>query len=164
MLPVAVGGLVQIHEVHVDLFVRNRLIILRGQVTPGLLQQIKAGEPHFGRGEGVAPGDDPGALLAVIGLFHDTGDFIARLGGHLVDKRKRQGQAQLLCHLPGAGLDGFQNLGPVEKLTAYHKPEFIVFHTVPPCYLMTFSALRSMVSATNTRKMMPLMSCCVWVS
>ena len=29
-------------------------------------------------------------------------------------------------------------------------------------YLMTFSAFRSIVSATNTRNTMPLISCCTW--
>ena len=68
------GSLIQVHKVHVDLLVGDLAVILGGQVAIGLLQQIKAVDPHFARGEGVAPHDDTCALLVNIGLIEGLAD------------------------------------------------------------------------------------------
>ena len=85
MLAVAVGGLVQIHEVHVDLFIGNLAVVLGGKVAVGLLQVGKAVDPHFAGAEGVAPGDDARAVLVIVGLAHHVGDLGVGLGGNFVD-------------------------------------------------------------------------------
>ena len=48
VLPVAVGGLIQVHKVHVDLIVGDPQVILGSQVAIGLLQIYQAVDPHFG--------------------------------------------------------------------------------------------------------------------
>ena len=130
VLPVAVGGLVQVHEVHVDLLVGDLPAILGGQVAVGLLQQIKAVDPHLAGGEGVAPGDDAAALLVVVGVLHHLGDLGVRLHGGLVYHLAGQvaGGVQRICHLGGPLSHCLQHLGTVQKLTAYNKPELTVFH------------------------------------
>ena len=160
VLTVAVGGLVEVHEVHVDFVVRDLLVVLGGKVAPGLLQVAQPVDPHLGRGEGVAPGHDAGALAAEVGLPDNVADLFVGLGGHLVDQRIGQNLGKLLRHFLRAGLHGLQNLRPVKELRADDKPKFVFTHVLTP-YLMTFRALRSMVRATKSRKMMPLISC--WV-
>ena len=63
-LAVAVGGLVQVHEVHVDLGPRQIAVELRVQVEQRLGQRLEAGDPHPGRRERVHPGDDADARVA----------------------------------------------------------------------------------------------------
>ena len=130
VFPVAVRGLVEIHEVHVDLFVGDMAVVLRGKVAPGLLQKLQAVDPHFGRRKRVAPGDDAGAAVVRVGLLHDRRAFGLGLDRHLVDDRERDLRrlTQLLRHLLRARLYGFQHLRPIQELRADNKPEFIIFH------------------------------------
>ena len=57
MLPVTMGGLVQIHEIHVDLVVGDLLVVLGSKVAVRLLQVCQTVDPHFRGRESVAPGD-----------------------------------------------------------------------------------------------------------
>ena len=75
-LAVAVGGLVQVHEVHVDGVPRQSDIGLRVQVKQRLLQRAQAGDPHLGRGEGVHPGDHADAGVLGVGLQADPPDSV----------------------------------------------------------------------------------------
>ena len=50
---------------------------------PGLLQQLKALDPHLVGAEGVAPGDDAGAGIVVVGLLSPLGDLVIGLSGDL---------------------------------------------------------------------------------
>ena len=84
MLPVTVGSLVQVHEVHVDLLIGDLPIILGRQMAVGLLQQIESMNPHLAGREGVAPGHHAAACIVVVGLFHDLGDLRVGLDGGLV--------------------------------------------------------------------------------
>ena len=128
VLPVAVGGLIEVHEVHVDLVAGDLPVILGGQVAIGLLQPRQAVNPHFAGGKGVAPGHHPGAGRAVVGLPHYAGNLPGGFGGHLIDQGEGQEPGQLLRHLPGPGVHRLQHLGAVQELAAHHKPEFIIFH------------------------------------
>ena len=67
-LAVAVRGLVEVHEVHVDGAPGQVLIELRVQMDEGLGQQREARDPHLCRREGVHPEDQADAFLGVIGL------------------------------------------------------------------------------------------------
>ncbi len=134
MLPVAMGGLVQVHEVHVDFLVGNLLVVLGGQVAVGLLQIGQAVDPHLGGAEGVAPGDDAGAGIVIVGLLHHVGDLLVGLGGHLIDQLVGQLFAELLRHLGGPGGHDLQHLRAVQVLTAHDEPKFILFHACCPFY------------------------------
>ena len=67
--------LIEIHEVHIDLFIRDFLIVLSCQMAPGLLQQGKSRQPHLGRGECVAPCHHAKALVIIIGLLDHLCDL-----------------------------------------------------------------------------------------
>ena len=56
--PVAVCGLVQVHEVHVETGPGECFVGLRVKVQQRLAQRVEAPDPHLGRGERVHPGDD----------------------------------------------------------------------------------------------------------
>ncbi len=89
-LPVAVGGLVFVHEVHVDVVIGDFFVILGEQVEHGLAVFLKAPDPGFGGGEGVHPGDDPGAGGVGVGVAKHLADHVARdLGGQQL---QREGQ------------------------------------------------------------------------
>ncbi len=73
-LTVAVRGLVQVHEVHVDLGPRERLVDLRVQVQHRLAQCVETGDPHLGRAERVHPRDHADARVVRAGLDHHPAD------------------------------------------------------------------------------------------
>ena len=75
VLSVTMGCLIEIHEVHIDLFIRNFLIVLSCQMAPGLLQQGKSRQPHLGRREGMAPCHHAKALVIIIGLLDHLCDL-----------------------------------------------------------------------------------------
>ena len=131
VLAVAMGRLVQVHEVHVDLVVGDLAVVLGGEMQVGLLQVSKAVDPHLGRGEGVAPGDDASAVLGVIRLAHDVGDLLVGLGGHLVHQLAGEvaGGVHLVHHFLRAGGDGLQHLGAVQELGADNKPELVILQS-----------------------------------
>ena len=131
-LPVAVGGLVQVHEVHVDLGPRQVAVELRVQVQDRLGQGRQPADPHLGRRERVHPQDDAAAggrrrrlqaeradLLRPRDdrLEHDRGRELARCvqpGHHLLRVRRHLFQRGLAVQVLAAGhvpeLDRFQVL------------------------------------------------------
>ena len=68
VLPVPVGRLVFIHEVHVNGVVGDLAVELGVQVQQGLAVLLKSQNPGFGRGKGVHPGDHTRAVFVVVGL------------------------------------------------------------------------------------------------
>ena len=120
--------MVEVHEVHVDLFIGNFLIILGSKMAPGLPEVHKAVDPHLAGGERVAPGDDPGADVVVVGRLDHVRDLLVGLCRDLVDQGIGQDPAELLRHLLGPCRHGLQHLGPVEELTAHHEPELFCLH------------------------------------
>jgi hypothetical protein len=103
-LPVALRGLVEVHEVHVDLGPRQRDVRLRVQVQQRCLQCVEAGDPHLGRGEGVHPGDQPYAIRVGAGGLDDLVDR-RRVGHHRLPpdgQREPAGVVELVDD--GAGL------------------------------------------------------------
>jgi hypothetical protein len=67
-LAVAVRGLVEVHEVHVDVGPGQVAVELRVQVAERLAQRAEAGDPHLGGREGVHPQDHAGATRIGVGL------------------------------------------------------------------------------------------------
>ena len=80
-LPVAVCGLVEVHEVHVDGLPRQRHVQLGVQVQQRLAQRVQPADPHLGRRERVHPGDDADAVRVGVRLQHDPPDR-AGVGEH----------------------------------------------------------------------------------
>ena len=125
-LAVAVGALVEVHEVHVDVGPGDVAVELRVQVHERLAQGAQPGDPHLGRGEGVHPGDQPDAVGGGVGLHANLVDRLRRRHDRLEDDLDRDlpGAGQGLGDLPGVLIDLLEGLGPVEVLTSSHKPYF----------------------------------------
>ena len=75
MLAVAMSGLVQVHEIHVDFIVGNIHIVLSGKMAEWFLQSGQSIDPHFRRRESMAPGYDTSAIIVIICFFNNCGDF-----------------------------------------------------------------------------------------
>ena len=75
----------------------------------------------------MAPGDNAGAGVVIVGFLYHVGDLLAGLGGDLVDEGIGQDAAELLRHFGGPGGHGVQHLGAVQELTADNEPELHVF-------------------------------------
>ena len=67
-LAVAVRGLVEVHEVHVDLGPGQRKIGLSVQVQQRLGQDVEPGDPGLGGRESVHPGHHADALVGAVGV------------------------------------------------------------------------------------------------
>ena len=73
-LALTVGGLVLVHEVHVDGVVRDLLVVLRRKLAQRLAEVLQAQDVVLRGAEGVGPGDDAGAVGVVVGLVEDLLD------------------------------------------------------------------------------------------
>ncbi|MNE55251.1 hypothetical protein D3C80_1500770 [compost metagenome] len=141
VLTVTMRSLVEVHEIHVDGCPRNALIVLGSQVQKRLLQQLGAADPHFGRGEGVHPGDYTGNLVTVVDFLHDGGDFVRADCQILQYKRVRQNAAviQGINHFLGVGFNFSECFFPVQMLRSNNEPELLVTNC---CHLCSSSSLK----------------------
>ena len=128
-LAVAVGGLVQVHEVHVDGGPRNVAVALGVQVEHGLVEDLQTVDPHLGGGERVHPADDADALRVGVGLLHGGDDFLVQLdrGDPFDVHGDRLGGVQGLHDFLGVVGDLLQGLGAVEVLAAGNEPDTVLF-------------------------------------
>jgi hypothetical protein len=132
-LPVAVGGLVQVHEVHVDRRPRQRLVGLRVQVQQRLLQRVEAVDPHPGGRERVHPGDHADAVRVGVGREHRAVDA-RRVGeDRLPGELDGQDRPELLRDLLRLLRDLLQRLLAVEPLAAREEPH-LPGHLELPCW------------------------------
>ncbi|MNM98970.1 hypothetical protein D3C81_1115180 [compost metagenome] len=126
----AVGGLVQVHEVHVDLAPGQIPVELGVELQQGFLQLTQGRDPHLGGGEGVHPHHEPNALLAVVGIASDAAYFIEGGAGGL--EHYLDGQPGALVELAGDGVGVighlFQGGGAIQVLAADQEPHFQLFH------------------------------------
>ena len=78
----------------------------------------------------MAPGDDAAAVVVVVGLFDDIGNFLVSLGGQLINQLAGQvsRSVQLIRHFSGPGSHNLQNLRAIQKLAAYYKPKLLIIH------------------------------------
>jgi hypothetical protein len=125
-LAVAVRGLVEVHEVHVDLRPGQLDIGLGVQVQQRLAERVEPGDPHLGGGEGVHPGDDAHAGVARCRLQACSPDGVTGGEDRLPDQpdvelvRERLADLlRLLGHL-------LQRLVTVEGLAAGEEPDLEV--------------------------------------
>ena len=133
MLAVAMGGLVQVHEVHVDLGPWQVLIELRGEMEKRLTKLEEACDPHLGGGEGMAPGDDAGAVGIAVGLEHHGANLLGTGQDRLEDQleRKPTRGVELINDTLGVGGDLAQGTLAIQVLRAGEEPDFgsgDVFH------------------------------------
>jgi len=84
-LAVAVGGLVEVHEIHVDRAPREVAIELGVEVEERFLQQREAADPHLGRRKCVHPQHEAGAGGGGVGVDADLRDLVGRREKFLED-------------------------------------------------------------------------------
>jgi hypothetical protein len=132
-LTVAVRGLVEVHEVHVDGRPRQRPVVLGVQVQQRLAQRVQAGDPHLGRGERVHPGDHAQAGRVGVGLQHGLADG-ARVGEHRLadDLGAQAGVGEQALDLGGLGGHLVERLRAVEVLAAGQEP-YLGLHATGSC-------------------------------
>ncbi len=127
-LAVAVRGLVQVHEVHVDAAPGQRDVGLRVQVEEGLLQGVQALDPHLRGAERVHPGDEADGAVARVGLEGHPADAVGVLEDGL--PHDAHGDVRRLLELPGDLLrllgDLLERLLAVEVLAAREEPDLVV--------------------------------------
>ena len=126
-LAVAVGGLVQIHEVHVDLGPWDLAVVLGVEVEQGLAQSLETGDPHLGRRERVHPGDEPDAGRAGVGLVHQLADPVGPGQDRLDDDPDGDGRRAVEGRGDPGGVLGhvLERLWPVQVLTACDEPDLV---------------------------------------
>ena len=129
VLPVAVGGLVQVHEVHVNAVPGDVAVELGVQVQQRLAQFGQPGDPHLGRGERVHPGDQPGAGVVGIGFAAQVADRVRVGQDRLEDDCDGDcGIAVQPCgDLLGVLRHLLQRFRAIQVLAAGDKPESVVF-------------------------------------
>ena len=77
-LPVAVRGLVQVHEVHVDRVPGQVTIELGVKMDERLLKRVQPAHPHFRGRKRVHPKDEAGAVRIGVRVEAKLGDFVRR--------------------------------------------------------------------------------------
>ena len=127
-LAVAVRGLVQVHEVHVDLRVRQFDVRLRVEVQHRLLQRAEAVDPHLGGRERVHPRDDADAPRIGVDLEHLAMDP-DRLGQHRLEHDGQRDVATGVELLHDGGRlvgDLSERFVAVEGLAAGEEPDLAI--------------------------------------
>ena len=106
-LAVAVGRLIEVHEVHVDFGPRQIAAKLGVQMQERLAQLRQAADPHLGRRKRVHPQDQPGTVGAAVGLDAQLADLVGRLEHRLKNDLDRQGASAVerLHDVLGIGRD-----------------------------------------------------------
>ncbi len=135
-LPVAVGRLVQVHVVHVDLPPRQVAVELGVQVQQRLLQRRQARDPHSGGRERVHPRDHADAVIRAVRGQDLPADPVGLGDDRLVDDayRNRVDPVERRCELRGVLGDVLQDLVPVERLTPGEEPELQLVEPRPATY------------------------------
>jgi hypothetical protein len=151
-LAVTVRSLVEVHEVHVDLCVREVDVRLRVEVQHRLLQCAEAVDPHLGGRERVHPRDDADAPRVGVDLEHPAMDA-DRLGQHrLEDNGQRDVAAGVELLHDGGRLIGDlpQRVVAVERLAAGEEPDLaIVVVLIEISSLLPVGALVPLVQAVD---------------
>ena len=126
-LPVAVGGLIEVHEIHVDRGPGDLAIELRVEVQERLLEGREPADPHLGRREGVHPGDQPDAGIAGVGLLAEALDLV-RTGqdglDHHLDRDVARGIKAGRDPQRMLG-DGLERVGAVQMLRSGDEPDLV---------------------------------------
>ena len=129
---VAMGRLVQVHEVHVHRVPRNFLVELSVEVEQGFLQLLQAMDPHLGRRECVHPCDDTDTLVIIVGSLEHGFHFLGGVGRAFIYYFHGEfaRSVQTVYHLGGVAVNGYHCVTTVQELCACHKPYFILIKCV----------------------------------
>ncbi len=125
-LAVAVGRLVQVHEVHVDPVPGDLAVVLGVEVEQWPLEAPQAGDPHLGRRERVHPRHESDAVGRCVGLHHQGADLVGAREDRLDDDPGRDRRSGVqpgrdLARITGDRGEGFRS---VEVLAAGDEPDF----------------------------------------
>ncbi len=125
-LAIAVRGLVEVHEVHVDRAPRQVAVELRVEMNEGFAQRGKAADPHFRRREGVHPQHKARAFRVGVGGETDGADFFRRLDDRRENDLERDAPRRIQPgdHRLRVRRDLLQGFGAVEVLAAGDEPDF----------------------------------------
>ncbi len=125
-LAVAMGRLVEVHKVHIDVGPGDVAVVLGVQMRKRLLERAQAGDPHLGRREGVHPGDQADALLGGVGLQHQLVDRPGVVSTDLNTTLTEIAAASSSAfgNHPRVLGDMLERLGAIQVLAAGDKPEF----------------------------------------
>ncbi|CAH0327263.1 hypothetical protein SRABI128_05928 [Microbacterium sp. Bi128] len=124
-LAVAVRGLVQVHEVEVDVRPRQFHVGLGVQVQERLPEQVQALDPHLGRGEGVHPRGHADHGVIRVGIQGGAADGVRVREHGLPDDFHRDvgGGVQRVSDVLGLGGDLLEDVLAVEVLAAGEEPD-----------------------------------------
>ena len=75
-LAVAMRGLVEVHEIHVDLAPRQVAVELGVEMDERLAERGETADPHLRGREGVHPQDETGAIRVVVGVEAERPDLV----------------------------------------------------------------------------------------
>src|ERR1035437_116891 len=89
-LTVTVGGLIEVHEIHVDLRPREIAVELSVEMQERLGQCLKTRKPPPGRRKGVHPGDDANPLVRRASFDAGREDRLGVLDDRLPNDSYRQ--------------------------------------------------------------------------
>ena len=123
-LDVAVGTLVQVHEVHVHGVPGYLGVILCVEMEQWFLQCLQTLNPHLCGREGVHPGDDTDALLIVVGGLHHGFHFLAAVGSAFVNHFNGDVAALVESghHILGVCVYLYHGVASIEQLCTSHPP------------------------------------------
>ena len=99
------------------------------QMRHRFAQRLEAVDPHLGRRERMAPGDEADAVFGVVGLLAKRSDVIRRGHHRFEDDLDRNGGRGIerLGDFLRMFRDGLEGFGAVEMLTASDEPDFKLF-------------------------------------
>ena len=128
VLPVAVGGLVFIHEVHVDAVIGDLAVELGQQMHQGLAEFLQPRDPGLGGREGMHPGDHAGAVVIRVGLVERGADHAAgeQRGLERQGKGQKTRSVDALHHDAGMLRHMLQALRAVQILRTDAEPECVL--------------------------------------
>ena len=129
---VAVGCLVEVHEIHVDLLVGDLQVVLCGKVAVRLLQIGEAVDPHLRWAECMAPGYDSVAAVIVVGFLDDIRNLAVAHCSDFVDQRIGKCLGKLCRHFLCSLCDCPEDFIPIQVLASDYEPEFLL-HDFTSC-------------------------------
>ena len=125
---VAVGGLIEVHEVEVDVGPRQFDVCLRVQMQQRLRERIEPGDPHLRGRERVHPGDQADDVVVRVRVEGGTADGIGVLQNRLPDDLHGNvaGRIEGAGNLLGLVGDLAEGLLAVEVLASGEEPDLVL--------------------------------------
>ena len=134
ILPIPVGRLVLIHEIHVDGIIGNLQIELGMKMTQRLAVLLQSQNPRLCRGKGVHPCNDPRTFPVHVRLIEQPSDHLIGEQGWLPHQliRKQTGLIDLLHHDSGMLRHLGKTFVTIQILRTCGEPKLIILHRFIP--------------------------------